>query len=103
MKTFETKFERRDGISFYVQGWEPEDQKPKALIVLVHGLGEHTSRFAHVGEVMTEAGYVLAGFDLRGHGRSGGARGHSPSLDAYMQDIHQFFQLMGQRYPGLPQ
>jgi alpha-beta hydrolase superfamily lysophospholipase len=44
----------------------------------------------------------MAGFDLRGHGRSGGARGHTPSLEAYMQDIRQFFQLMTQRYPHIP-
>jgi alpha-beta hydrolase superfamily lysophospholipase len=44
----------------------------------------------------------MAGFDLRGHGRSGGARGHAPSLDAYMQDIRRFFRLMDQRYPNIP-
>ncbi len=103
MKTFETKLDGKDSTSFYIQGWEPEDRKPKASIILVHGLGEHTGRFAHVGKVLTEAGYVLAGFDLRGHGKSAGARGHSPSLDAYMQDIHQFFQWTKERYPDLPQ
>jgi alpha-beta hydrolase superfamily lysophospholipase len=51
---------------------------------------------------MTDAGYAVAGFDLRGHGRSGGARGHAPSLDAYMQDIRRFFQLMTPRYPQIP-
>lgn len=102
MKTFETKFDGKDGTSFYAQGWEPDDRTPKALIVLIHGLGEHTARYVHVGKVMTDAGYVLAGFDLRGHGRSGGARGHTGSLDAYMQDIRQFFQEMSQRYPDLP-
>ncbi len=102
MRAFETTLVGSDGLPFYVQGWEP-DEKPKALIVLVHGLGEHTARYAHVGKAMTDSGYVLAGFDLRGHGKSGGPRGHSPSLDAYMQDIHQFFLLMTQRYPDLPQ
>ncbi len=103
MKTFETKLDGQDRTAFYVQGWELDDRKPKALIVLVHGLGDHTGRFARVGKVMTEAGYVLAGFDLRGHGKSGGARGHASSLEAFMQDIRQFVQLMKQRYPDLPQ
>ncbi|HSB03154.1 MAG TPA: lysophospholipase [Anaerolineales bacterium] len=103
MKTFEIKLDGQDGTSFYARRWEPDERKPKALVVLVHGLGEHTGRFTHVGKAMTEAGYALAGFDLRGHGKSGGARGHTPSLDAYMQDIRQFFQLMTQRYPDLPQ
>jgi len=102
VKTFETKLEGQDGTAFYIQGWEPDNGEPKALIALVHGLGEHTARYIHVGKVMTEAGYALVGFDLRGHGRSGGARGHSPSLDAYMQDIRQFLRLMEQRYPDIP-
>ena len=101
MKTFESKWEGNDGITFFMQGWEP-DTDPKALIVLVHGLGEHTGRYMHVGKAMAAAGYALAGFDLRGHGRSGGARGHSSSLRAYMQDIRQFLDLMAQRYAELP-
>ena len=84
MKTFESKIEGIDGASFYVQGWEP-DAQPKAVIALVHGLGEHIGRYAHVGKALTDAGYALIGFDLRGHGKSAGARGHFPSLDAVMQ------------------
>ena len=102
MKTFEAKFAGNDGTPFYVQGWEP-DVQPKAVIVLVHGLGEHTGRYIHVGKALTDAGYVLVGFDQRGHGKSGGARGHFPSLDVVTQDIRQFFQFVSQRYPNLPQ
>jgi len=101
MKTFELKWDGNDGIKFFMQGWEP-DSDSKALLVLIHGLGEHTGRYVHVGKVMTDAGYALVGFDLRGHGKSGGARGHSSSLDTYMQDIRQFFRLMTQRYPNIP-
>ncbi|HEX9840634.1 MAG TPA: alpha/beta hydrolase [Anaerolineales bacterium] len=101
MKTFESKWEGNDGITFFMQGWEP-DTDPKALIALVHGLGEHSGRYIHVGKVMAAAGYALSGFDLRGHGRSSGARGHSSSLNAYMQDIRQFLDLMAQRYTELP-
>src|SRR5215207_687036 len=102
MKTFESKFEETGDGTFHVQGWEP-DAQPKAVIVLVHGLGEHVGRYAHVGKALTDARYTLIGFDLRGHGKSDGARGHFPSLDAVMQDIHRFFQFISQRYPNLPQ
>lgn len=102
MKTFESKFEGGDGLSFYVQGWEP-DAQPKAVVALVHGLGEHIGRYAHVGKALTDAGYVLVGFDLRGHGKTVSARGHFPSLNVVMQDIRQFFQFISQRYPSLPQ
>jgi len=102
MKSFDTKLEDASGLAFHIQGWEPGDGKPKASIALVHGLGEHTGRYVHVGEALTAAGYALAGFDLRGHGRSGGPRGHGSSLDAYMQDIRAFLELMAGRYPGIP-
>ena len=102
MKTFEANLKSKDGIDFFVRGWEP-DHKPKALVALVHGLGEHTGRYEHVAKAMTEAGYALAGFDLRGHGKSGGIRGHFPSLDAVMQDIKDFFIFLTGRYPDIPQ
>jgi alpha-beta hydrolase superfamily lysophospholipase len=98
MKRFESNWQNKEGLNFYIQGWEPE-QKPKAVIALIHGLGEHTGRYTHVGEAFNNAGYTLVGFDLRGHGKSDGARGHFPSIDAVMQDINEFFGLVRGRYP----
>lgn len=101
MKAFEAKWEVADGTTFQVQGWEPGNN-PKALVALIHGLGEHTGRYTHVAQAFTDAGYALVGFNLRGHGKSGGARGHTPSLDVYMQDIRSFFKYLVTRYPELP-
>jgi alpha-beta hydrolase superfamily lysophospholipase len=102
VKCFEDKWEDKDGINFFLQGWEPERENSKALVALIHGLGEHTARYAHVGKALTDAGYALVGFDLRGHGKSGGPRGHSSSLDAYMEDIRQFLHRMDERFPDMP-
>ena len=102
MKSFEDKWEDKDGMLFFIRGWEPENDKPRAVVALVHGLGEHTGRYAHVGKELADAGYALVGFDLRGHGKSGGPRGHASSLEAYVRDIHQFSSLMRQRYPAIP-
>ncbi len=101
MKTFQSEWVDTDGLKFFAQGWEP-DKKTKAAVALVHGLGEHTGRYAHVGETFSKAGYALMGFDLRGHGRSGGPRGHTPSADAYVRDIDLLLQHVRERYPGLP-
>lgn len=90
-----------DDVTFYMQGWEPEG-KPKAIVCLIHGLGEHTGRYVHVGDVLNKAGYALFGFDLRGHGQTGGRRGHIPSLDVALQDIDQFIGFQKQNNPGLP-
>lgn len=103
MKTFESAWEGRQGIKFSIRGWEPETGAPKAAIAFVHGLGEHTGRYAHVGNALTGSGYALVGFDLRGHGKSGGARGHFPSLEAVLQDIRQFLQQLTRLHPETPQ
>lgn len=102
MKTFNSNLKSKDGIEFLVRVWTP-DARPKALVALIHGLGEHSGRYTHVAKALTDAGYVLASFDLRGHGKSTGVRGHFPSMDVVMQDIREFFIFLSQRYPDLPQ
>jgi alpha-beta hydrolase superfamily lysophospholipase len=52
---------------------------------------------------LTAAGYALVGFDLRGHGRSGGARGHFPALDPVLADIGRFREFVAGRYQDVPQ
>ena len=102
VNTREWGWKSYDGVEMYAQSWEPEEN-PKAVVCLVHGLGEHSGRYAHVGKAFTDAGFALAGFDLRGHGKTVGPRGHIPSLAAAMEDIQLFRQQMEERYPGLPQ
>jgi alpha-beta hydrolase superfamily lysophospholipase len=99
MESFEWTFRSSDGLDMYARGWAPTG-KPKAAIALVHGLGEHIGRYEHVGAAMTENGYALLGFDLRGHGKSGGPRGHTPSMEAFLSDIDLFLEGVARRYPG---
>jgi len=101
MNTRDWEWTNHDGLNMYAQSWEPEG-KPKAVVCLVHGLGEHSGRYAHVGKAFADAGFALAGFDLRGHGKSGGPRGHTPSYEAIMDDISQFIDLVAGLYPELP-
>lgn len=101
MKTFETRWSNPEGLEFYAKAWEP-DGNPKAAVALLHGLGEHVGRYAHVGAAFSRAGYALMGCDLRGHGRSGGRRGHAPSQEAYLQDVDLLLDRVRTRYAGLP-
>jgi len=73
VKVYESGWENKENLKFYIRSWVP-DKNPKAIVVLVHGHGEHVGRYDHVGEAFTKAGYALTAFDLRGHGRSGGPR-----------------------------
>ncbi len=101
MKTYQTMMESEGGMKFFGRGWEP-DKKPKAVVVLIHGHGEHVDRYSSVGEAFANAGFALVGFDLRGHGKSSGPRGHTPSYDALMDDISGFLAQAQARYPKRP-
>jgi alpha-beta hydrolase superfamily lysophospholipase len=102
MKHYEITWKAHDDLNIFAQAWEPTILQPKAVVCLVHGLGEHTSRYAHVAESFGKDGFVLLGADLRGHGRSGGIRGHISSIEDFMKDIDVLLEQARLRYPGLP-
>jgi alpha-beta hydrolase superfamily lysophospholipase len=102
MKTSEWGWESADGLEMFAQSWEPEEN-PKASVCVVHGLGEHSGRYAYVGKALADAGFALAGFDLRGNGKSGGLRGHYPSLKVLMDDILIGYQQLQKKFPDVPQ
>jgi acylglycerol lipase len=58
-----------------------------ASVLLVHGLGEHSGRYEHVGEQLSSAGLDVHAFDLRGNGRSGGRRGHVDRWSQFHDDL----------------
>jgi alpha-beta hydrolase superfamily lysophospholipase len=90
-----------DGLPLMGRCWEPEAE-PRAVVCLVHGLGEHCGRYAHVAAALNQAGYAVLACDQRGHGRSGGKRGYIPSYEALMSDIDLLLAQAEQRFPGKP-
>lgn len=74
-----------DGTPLCVADW-PIDSAAGEGVVLMHGLGEHCGRYAHVARFFNDCGYSVRTYDHRGHGRSGGARGDVPDAGAIMQD-----------------
>ncbi|NMB58096.1 MAG: alpha/beta hydrolase [Chloroflexi bacterium] len=85
----------------YHQEWAVDD-RPQARVLLVHGLGEHSGRYQHVGEFFTGAGINLTGFDLLGHGKSDGQRGHAESFDVFCREIDFFLNDLASREPKIP-
>lgn len=90
MQHIEFTFKSKDNLSLLGRAWMTPHAQPKGVIILIHGLGEHSGRYAHVGKALAGAGYHLAGFDLRGHGLSGGKKGHIPNLEILRDDIDRF-------------
>ena len=99
---FEDTWKSFDGLDIFVQGWKPETDTAKAVVCLVHGLGEHSARYSHVAEALVKSGYILFGADIRGHGRSSGLRGHTPSDDAILKDIDLLLENAQKRFPKIP-
>ena len=69
-------------------GHTGQDQlPPRAVVLIVHGLGEHASRYQHVANQLLHWGFAVRAYDQRGHGESGGARGALPSENALLDDL----------------
>jgi len=75
---------------------------PRGGVVLIHGLGEHSGRYAHVAQVLNEAGLSVLAPDLPGHGRSGGRRGHFPSYEQVLDLIGLALDRLGEAVGGRP-
>jgi alpha-beta hydrolase superfamily lysophospholipase len=97
----ETSWKSKDDLTLYGREWRPEGNT-RAAIALVHGLGEHCARYDHVAGFFNQAGIGVLSFDHRGHGRSEGPLGHSPSYDQTMDDIQQLLDQTAQHFPGVP-
>ena len=100
MKHTEFKFKTFDGLQLFGQSWQPEVQS-RAVVCFIHGLGEHSGRYAHLADSLNQAGYILISFDLRGHGKSEGPRGHTPTYEALMNDVSSLLEVANQQFSQL--
>lgn len=75
-------------VRLHYRTWEVSD--PRAGLVVVHGLFEHSRRYEELGEFMAGHRFSTFVLDLRGHGASEGRRGHVPRFDVLLQDLDRF-------------
>jgi acylglycerol lipase len=94
-------FSTSDGLTLWRQWWLP-DGDPRAVVLLLHGLGEHSGRYEHVAIALARAGYAVHAVDHRGHGRSEGARVFVRKYDELMGDIAAFRRLVEAAHPAAP-
>jgi acylglycerol lipase len=85
---------------FYGQYWQAIETK--AVIVLVHGMGEHSSRYEHVAKKLTENSFSVVAFDHFGHGKTTGKRGHNPSFEAVLESIAKTIEKSEELFPKKP-
>lgn len=90
MKHKDGKFKGYKGLKLYYQCWLP-DKKPKALLLIAHGLAEHSGRYKNLVEYFVPKGYAVYALDHRGHGKSDGQRSYVANFNDYIIDLKTFF------------
>jgi len=86
-----------DKTPIFLRHWPVSD--PKAVLIVCHGLGEYGGRYGNVVERLVPAGYAIFAHDHRGHGRSGGRRGHVDRFDQFLDDAYMVVMLAQETYP----
>lgn len=99
MQHTEGKFTGRNNFSLYRQAWLP-DIAPKAILLVVHGIAEHSGRYMNLVNYFVPKGYAVYSFDLRGHGKSDGKRSYIERFSYYIDDLQTFFNLVRTENPN---
>jgi lysophospholipase len=101
MKTTTATLRSTSGEDLFYRTWKPAG-RARGVLVLVHGLSEHSERYDHVGSFLAERGLAVYAHDHIGHGRSGGRRGWVKSFDYFLDDLGAVFALAVREEPGVP-
>ena len=99
MQHIEGKFAGRNNFSLYWQAWLPEGP-PKAILLIVHGIAEHSGRYTNLVNYFVPKGYAVYSFDQRGHGKSDGKRSYIERFSYYVDDLQTFFSLVRTENPN---
>ena len=97
----EETIESAKGLKIFVRSWVPES-RPRAVIVVCHGVNSHGGQYLSVGEQFAAAGLAAFALDLRGRGRSEGERYYVEDVADYVSDVANTIALAKSRHPGLP-
>lgn len=85
-----SSFTARDGLNIFTRKIDVDN--PRAGLVIAHGLGEHSGRYQNVIERLAPKGITIWALDHRGHGQSGGAKGHVLHFDQYLMDLQNLVE-----------
>jgi acylglycerol lipase len=91
----------RKNTRIHFQSWMPK-QAARASVVIAHGLGEHSGRYAHVARRLVAGGCAVYALDHRGHGQSEGPRALIETFDHAVDDIDQLVDRAHRQRPGRP-
>ncbi len=88
-------------LKIFYQTWLPEGEV-KAILLIVHGLGEHSGRYMNVVNHLVPQGYAIYGFDHIGHGKSEGVREFVERFEDYTETLTAYLQMVKAEQPDKP-
>ncbi|PWZ30781.1 Monoacylglycerol lipase [Zea mays] len=98
--TFIVTGARRNAL--FCRLWAPAVDEMRGILVIIHGLNEHSGRYVHFAEQLTACGFGVYAMDWIGHGGSDGLHGYVPSLDYVIEDIEVLVDRILMENPGVP-
>ena len=101
MKSAEGAFDGVDGVRIAWRRLEP-DAPPRGVVVVSHGYAEYLGRYLPFAEHLASRGLAAVGVDHRGHGTSGGPRGHCLAFDEFVADLRTLVGFADGWWPGVP-
>ena len=93
-------FQSGSGANIFYRCWAPAE--PRAVLLLAHGLAEHSGRYGDFGSFFADAGIATYALDLPGHGRSDGKRGHVRDFQDYTEALGALLSLASEAHPNIP-
>lgn len=96
-KKFNFSYEKN---KFFWQSWEPDTTN--AVLVVIHGMGEHSGRYEHVADFFNLYNYAVCAFDHYGHGLTEGKKGDIPSYDYVLESVEVFIKEIKKVYGQKP-
>ncbi|KAK4436792.1 Monoglyceride lipase [Sesamum alatum] len=90
------------GDTIFTQSWAPVKVQVRGMVVLLHGLNEHSGRYNVFAKKLNANGFKVYGMDWIGHGGSDGLHAYVPSLDYAVNDMKMFLSKVLAENPGLP-
>eukprot|EP00929_Paragymnodinium_shiwhaense_P118221 TRINITY_DN9013_c0_g2_i1.p1 TRINITY_DN9013_c0_g2~~TRINITY_DN9013_c0_g2_i1.p1 ORF type:complete len:338 (-),score=51.87 TRINITY_DN9013_c0_g2_i1:111-1124(-) len=90
-------FVNAHGLLIRFRSWLPAG-KPKAILILCHGFGEHVGRYETLGQAFADAGFAVYALDHQGHGGSEGTRAYTRSFDDFVTDVLKLASIAKDRF-----
>ncbi|WOL20143.1 hypothetical protein Cni_G28945 [Canna indica] len=95
-------FQTARGEALFTRSWTHRSLQPRGLVVILHGLNEHSGRYDHFAKQLNGSGFKVYAMDWIGHGGSDGLHGYVHSLDHAVDDLKRFLEKAILENPGLP-